>query len=92
MWTALCCFGASGTRLGKLLGQLLYDDLFAFAQRKGIVTETCEFDIDSPNEASRRFSFPIWVWEVGRQWVADGNSWPRFRRSRSFWVEADDPK
>src|SRR5882724_12681514 len=40
---------------GKRLGAVLYDDLFAFAREQGIAAVTCEFDIDPPNEASRRF-------------------------------------
>ena len=57
---------------GKRLGAALYDDLFAFAKREGIASVTCEFDIDPPNEASRRFHARYGFREVGTQWVADG--------------------
>jgi len=57
---------------GKRLGQLLYTDLFAFARENGIAVVTCEFDIDPPNEASRRFHSRFGFREVGRQWVAGG--------------------
>jgi predicted GNAT superfamily acetyltransferase len=57
---------------GKHLGAALYDDLFAGAQSAGIATITCEFDIDPPNEASRRFHARYGFREVGRQWLAGG--------------------
>jgi predicted GNAT superfamily acetyltransferase len=57
---------------GKRLGQLLYEDLFAFAREKSIAAITCEFDIDPPNEASRRFHSRFGFREVGTQWVAGG--------------------
>jgi predicted GNAT superfamily acetyltransferase len=57
---------------GKQLGKLLYDDLFAFAREKGIAAVTCEFDIEPPNEASRRFHSRYGFREVGTQLVAGG--------------------
>jgi len=57
---------------GKRLGQLLYDDLFAFARDRHVALVTCEFYIDPPNEASRRFHSHYGFREVGRQWVAGG--------------------
>jgi uncharacterized protein len=57
---------------GKRLGRLLYEDLFAFARENGIAVVTCEFDIDPPNEASRRFHSRFGFREVGTQWVAGG--------------------
>ena len=57
---------------GNRLGTSLYDDLFAFAAASDIATVTCEFDIDPPNPASRRFHARYGFREVGRQWVADG--------------------
>ena len=62
---------ASGEQ-GKGLGAALYDDLFAFAREQGIAAVTCEFDIDPPNEASRRFHARYGFREVGTQWVAGG--------------------
>jgi predicted GNAT superfamily acetyltransferase len=56
----------------KRLGRLLYDDLFAFARENGIAAVACEFDINPPNEASRRFHSRFGFREVGRQWVAGG--------------------
>lgn len=57
---------------GKRLGQLLYDDLFAFAREQGMVAVTCEFDIEPANEASRRFHSRYGFREVGTQRVAGG--------------------
>jgi predicted GNAT superfamily acetyltransferase len=57
---------------GNRLGAALYDDLFAFAKDCGLARINCEFDIDPPNEASRRFHARYGFREVGRQWVAGG--------------------
>jgi len=57
---------------GQGLGKLLYDDLFAFARKNGDSMVTLEFDIEPPNEASRRFHAKYGFREVGTQWVADG--------------------
>jgi predicted GNAT superfamily acetyltransferase len=62
----------AASQQGKRLGQLLYEDLFAFARDKGIAAITCEFDIEPPNEASRRFHSRFGFREVGTQWVAGG--------------------
>ncbi len=40
---------------GAGIGRLLYADVFAFAGRSQVAHVTCEYDIDPPNEASRRF-------------------------------------
>jgi predicted GNAT superfamily acetyltransferase len=64
--------GVAGVQQGKRLGQLLYDDLFRFAREERIARVTCEFDIDPPNVASRRFHSRYGFREVGTQWVADG--------------------
>jgi len=58
---------------GKRLGQLLYEDLFAFARVTRIAAIACEFDIEPPNEASRRFHSRFGFREVETQWVAGGN-------------------
>ena len=58
---------------GKRLGQLLYEDLFAFARMTRIAAIACEFDIEPPNEASRRFHSRFGFREVETQWVAGGN-------------------
>ncbi len=57
---------------GQGLGQILYDDLFAFAKESGAARATCEFDIDPPNEVSRRFHARYGFVEVGTQAVASG--------------------
>lgn len=57
---------------GKGLGRLLYDDLFAFARACGVPCITCEFDIEPPNEASRRFHARYGFEEVGTQVLAKG--------------------
>jgi predicted GNAT superfamily acetyltransferase len=57
---------------GRKLGARLYEDLFAFAREHGVVAVTCEFYVQPPNEASRRFHAGFGFHEVGTQWVADG--------------------
>ena len=56
----------------KGLGTALYQDLFAFAARHEIVSVTCEFDIEPPNETSRRFHAKFGFREVGTQWLGGG--------------------
>jgi predicted GNAT superfamily acetyltransferase len=57
---------------GRGLGPLLYDDLFAFARAAGLPRVTCEFDIEPPNEASRRFHARYGFAEVGTQALPGG--------------------
>lgn len=57
---------------GRRLGARLYEDLFAFARAQGVDTVACEFYVQPPNEASRRFHAGFGFDEVGTQWVADG--------------------
>ena len=59
----------SAAERGKGLGVALYRDVFAFARRAGIGPVTCEFDVEPPNEASRRFHARFGFREVGRQWA-----------------------
>lgn len=54
---------------GRGLGRRLYADLFALARRSGVARVTCEFDIEPPNEVSRRFHAGFGFTEVGRQRV-----------------------
>ena len=54
---------------GRGLGRALYDDLFAFARRCNATQITCEFDVDPPNEASRKFHAKYGFVEVGSQRV-----------------------
>ncbi len=57
---------------GRRLGALLYDDLFAYADQAGIPVVACEFDIEPPNEPSRKFHARYGFEEIGTQWVAGG--------------------
>jgi predicted GNAT superfamily acetyltransferase len=57
---------------GDGLGAALYDDLFAFARAAGLDTVACEFDVEPPNEPSRRFHARFGFEEVGRQRLAGG--------------------
>ena len=57
---------------GQGLAAQLYQDLFARARGQGITRITCEFDVDPPNEASRRFHERFGFREVGNQRVAGG--------------------
>jgi len=50
---------------GQGIGNKLYDDLFDFARNSRVVRITCEFDIDPPNDASRRFHERFGFSEVG---------------------------
>lgn len=54
------------------LGAQLYAALFVTATADGVEIITCEFDLDPPNEASRRFHESFGFTEVGRQWVGEG--------------------
>lgn len=58
---------------GQGLGSRLYEDLFRFARASGATRVTCEFDIEPPNEASRRFHAGFGFTEVGTQRVGAGN-------------------
>jgi predicted GNAT superfamily acetyltransferase len=60
------------THQGHRYGALLYDDLFSFARESGAERVVCEFDIDPPNEKSRRFHAHFGFREVGTQRVVDG--------------------
>jgi len=50
---------------GQGIGDKLYDDLFEFSRNSGVARITCEFDIDPPNDASRRFHERFGFSEVG---------------------------
>ena len=51
---------------GNGLATMLYLDVFAFARKSGVALVTCEFDIDPPNEVSRRFHERLGFEEVGK--------------------------
>jgi predicted GNAT superfamily acetyltransferase len=57
---------------GAGIGSMLYADLFAFARQTQAARVTCEYDIDPPNAASRRFHERFGFGEVGTQSVAAG--------------------
>jgi predicted GNAT superfamily acetyltransferase len=57
---------------GRGIGQRLYTDLFTFARNSDAGMVSCEFDIDPPNEPSRRFHARYGFREVGRQTLASG--------------------
>ncbi len=50
---------------GNGLATSFYLDVFAFARKNDVATVTCEFDIDPPNEVSRRFHERLGFQEVG---------------------------
>lgn len=54
---------------GQGAGRRLYEDLFAFARSTGAQRIVLEFDIDPPNEISRRFHSRYAFNEVGSQTV-----------------------
>lgn len=53
------------------LGSLLYTDLFAYARANHLPVITCEYNVDPPNEPSRRFHDKFGFEEVGTQWVSN---------------------
>jgi predicted GNAT superfamily acetyltransferase len=57
---------------GQRAGMRLYEDLFICARAAGRTRVTCEFDVDPPNEASRRFHAAFGFREVGSQRAACG--------------------
>ena len=57
---------------GRKLGARLYEDLFAFARARSVVTIACEFYVEPLNAASQRFHAGFGFREVGTQWVAEG--------------------
>lgn len=58
---------------GRGLGAALYADLFDVARRTQAGCVTCEFDVEPPNEVSRRFHARYGFEEVGSQSVAGGS-------------------
>lgn len=54
-------------RQGLGLGRRLYADLLAFARRTAAGLVTCEYDVEPPNEPSRRFHAAFGFREVGTQ-------------------------
>lgn len=58
---------------GLHVGSRLYADLCAHARSHGVARVTLEYDIQPPNEGSRRFHERLGFREVGRQHVAGGH-------------------
>jgi hypothetical protein len=58
---------------GRGIGSALYADLFAYARAQGIATIACEYNIDPPNPASRRFHDKFGFTELDTQWVSGGS-------------------
>ncbi len=57
---------------GHGVGRLLYGDLFRAVAARGAGVVGCEYTVDPPNEASRRFHAALGFREVGRQRVGGG--------------------
>lgn len=57
---------------GLKIGSRLYQDLFAYARSQGIKAITCEYNIDPPNPASRKFHDKFGFKELDQQWAAHG--------------------
>jgi predicted GNAT superfamily acetyltransferase len=57
---------------GRRIGSMLYDDLFEYARTAGIGRITCEYNIDPPNPASRKFHEKLGFKELGTQWISGG--------------------
>ena len=62
----------ASSRQGLGLGRVLYEDLFALARDRAIPRITAEFDVEPPNEASRRFHERFGFVEIARQTIRDG--------------------
>ena len=60
----------AASQQGQGLGAKLYEDLFELARQQGVPRVTCEFDVDPPNEVSRRFHERFGFREVGTQHVS----------------------
>lgn len=57
---------------GLKLGTQVYDAVFAHARTQGVPAVTCEYNIEPPNEASRRFHDKFGFREIGTQWLDGG--------------------
>lgn len=59
----------SSSMQGRGIGRVFYADVFEYARISGAGWITCEFDVDPPNERSRRFHEGFGFQEVGTQAV-----------------------
>lgn len=57
---------------GLKLGTQVYEAVFAHARTRGVPVVTCEYNIEPPNEASRRFHDKFGFREIGAQWLDGG--------------------
>ena len=57
---------------GLKLGTRLYEALFAHARAQGVPVLTCEYNIEPPNEPSRRFHDRFGFAEIGTQTLDGG--------------------
>ena len=57
----------ASTMQGRGAGSRFYEDLFAFARAGDVRIVTCEFDLDPPNQISRRFHERMGFRQVGTQ-------------------------
>lgn len=62
--------GPQGAGLG--LGSQLYRDLFETARANGVPVVCCEYNVEPPNEPSRRFHDKFGFREVSSQWLDGG--------------------
>lgn len=63
----------AGERQHAGLGAALYDDVTAWAKRRGFGRLACEVNVEPPNEASDAFHRRQGFARVGTQWVAGGS-------------------
>jgi predicted GNAT superfamily acetyltransferase len=59
--------------VGLKLGTRLYEALFDRARAQGVPVLTCEYNIEPPNEPSRRFHDRFGFTEIGTQALGDGS-------------------
>lgn len=71
---------------GNGFGTLMYKDLFKFARQTNANRITCEFDINPPNEKSRRFHAKFGFKEVGSQAVAKGKKTVSLQEINSSFI------
>ncbi len=60
---------------GLKLGTRLYEALFEHARAQGVPVLTCEYNIEPPNEPSRRFHDRFGFSEIGTQALDSGSKW-----------------
>lgn len=57
---------------GLKLGTQVYEAVFAYARTQGVPVVTCEYNVEPPNEPSRRFHDKFGFREIGTQWLDGG--------------------